>query len=45
MKELVFLDIHGEIHQEKLESYRFMVQSLFPFTQSDVQMSRFRLWL
>jgi len=29
MKELVFLDIHGEIHKEKVESYLPMVQRLF----------------
>jgi hypothetical protein len=30
MKELVFLDTHGEIHKEKVESYLLMVQRLFP---------------
>ena len=44
MKELVFLDIHGEIHKEKVEPYRSMVQRLFPYNRIDIEIFRFRLW-
>ncbi|CAF4748963.1 unnamed protein product, partial [Rotaria magnacalcarata] len=45
MKDLIFLDIHGEIHEEKVEPYRSMVQALFLYNRSDIGMFRFRLWL
>ncbi len=45
MKELVFLDIHGEIHDEKLEPYYSMVQTLFPIARIHIEPFRFRLWL
>ncbi|CAF3377700.1 unnamed protein product, partial [Rotaria sp. Silwood2] len=45
LKEFAFLDIHGEIHQEKVESYRSMVQKCFPNSQINIEISRFRLWL
>jgi hypothetical protein len=45
LKEFVFLDIHGEIHEEKVESYRSMVQTHFPNNRNHVEISRFRLWL
>ncbi len=45
MKELVFLDIHGEIHVEKVQPYRSMVQRSFPHSRNNVEISRFRLWL
>ncbi|CAF4256923.1 unnamed protein product, partial [Rotaria sordida] len=30
LKQFVFLDIYGEIFQEKVEPYRLMIQSRFP---------------
>jgi hypothetical protein len=45
MKELVFPDIHGEIHDEKLESYHSMVQTLFPYGRIHIEPFRFRRWL
>ncbi|CAM4944871.1 unnamed protein product [Rotaria socialis] len=45
LKEFTFLDINGEIHYEKVESYRSMVQARFPHCRSDVGILRFRLWL
>ncbi|CAF5090327.1 unnamed protein product, partial [Rotaria sp. Silwood1] len=45
LKEFTFLDINGEIHYEKVESYRSMVQTRFPHCRSDVGILRFRLWL
>lgn len=44
MKELIFLDIHGQIHKEKVEPYRSMVQTLFPYSRYDIEIIRFRLW-
>ena len=45
LKELTFLDIYGEINYEKVEPYRLMVQTRFPNSRIDVEISRFRLWL
>ncbi|CAF4353711.1 unnamed protein product [Rotaria sp. Silwood2] len=45
LKELVFLDIHGEIHQEKVEPYRSIIQTRFPNSRNNVELIRFRLWL
>jgi hypothetical protein len=45
LKEFTFLDINGEIHYEKVESYRSMVQARFPHCRSDVGILRFRLRL
>ncbi|CAF1537672.1 unnamed protein product [Rotaria sp. Silwood1] len=45
LKEFTFLDIYGEIHYEKIEPYRLMVQARFPNSRIDVAISRFRLWL
>ncbi|CAF4538884.1 unnamed protein product [Rotaria sp. Silwood2] len=45
LKEFTFLDIYGEIHYEKVEVYRSMVQVRFPHSRIDVEISRFRLWL
>ncbi|CAF4621403.1 unnamed protein product, partial [Rotaria sp. Silwood2] len=45
LKEFTFLDIYGEIHYEKVEAYRLMIQNCFPHSQNDVEVSRFRLWL
>ncbi|CAF4074295.1 unnamed protein product, partial [Rotaria magnacalcarata] len=45
LKQIVFLDIYGKIPREKVEPYRLMIQSCFPDSQFDIQMSRFRLWI
>ncbi len=45
LKQFVFLDIRGEIHRQKVDPYRLMVQTRFPNSQTDVQISRFRLWI
>ncbi|CAF1390118.1 unnamed protein product, partial [Rotaria sordida] len=45
LKEFTFLDIYGEIHYEKVKAYRSMVQTRFPHSRVDVEISRFRLWL
>jgi hypothetical protein len=45
LKNFVFLDIHGEIDEAKVEPYRSMVQRRFPNSQNDVEILRFRLWL
>jgi len=45
LKKIVFLDIHGEIDEAKVEPYRSMVQRRFPNSQTDVEILRFRLWL
>ncbi|CAF1371476.1 unnamed protein product [Rotaria sordida] len=45
LKEFTFLDIYDEIHYEKVEVYRSMVQIRFPQSRIDVEISRFCLWL
>ncbi|CAF3327270.1 unnamed protein product, partial [Rotaria socialis] len=45
LKQIVFLDIYGKIPREKVEPYRLMLQSCFPNSQFDIQISRFRLWI
>ncbi|CAF3299899.1 unnamed protein product [Rotaria socialis] len=45
LKQLVYLDIHGEINDEKLESYRLMVQKRFSDAHFSIEKSRFRLWI
>ncbi|CAF1480169.1 unnamed protein product [Adineta steineri] len=45
LKEFVFLEILGEIHVEKVEPYRAMVQRHFSYSRCNVEVSRFRLWL
>ncbi|CAF3843557.1 unnamed protein product [Rotaria sordida] len=45
LKEFTFLDIYDEIHYEKVEVYRSMLQVRFPHSRIDVKISRFRLWL
>ncbi|CAF4241673.1 unnamed protein product, partial [Rotaria sordida] len=45
LQQFVFLDIYGIISQEKVESYRLMIQSRFPNSNFDIQISRFRLWV
>ena len=45
LKQFTFLDIYGKIHREKVEVYRSMAQVRFPHSRTDVEISRFRLWL
>ncbi|UJR24119.1 hypothetical protein I4U23_027086 [Adineta vaga] len=45
LNKLVFLEILGEIHEEKVEPYRSMVQRNFPNSQYHIDISRFRLWI
>ncbi|CAF1299149.1 unnamed protein product [Rotaria sordida] len=45
LKQLVYLDIHGDTSSEKIEPYRLMVQARFPNSRIDIQISRFRLWM
>jgi hypothetical protein len=45
MKEFLFLDIHGEIHKEKVKPYLAMVITCFPNSLCNVETTRFRLWL
>ena len=45
LKELVFVDIYGKVHEEKARYYRDMVQRRFPNSRSVVTKTRFRLWL
>ncbi|CAF4554922.1 unnamed protein product, partial [Rotaria sp. Silwood2] len=45
LKEFTFLDIYGEILYEKVESYRSIVQARFPYSRTDVEIAKFRLWL
>lgn len=45
LKELVFLDIYGNIPKEKIESYRLMIQLHFPNSQFYIQALRFRIWI
>ena len=45
LKQFVFLDIYGQISERKLQSYYSMIQSRFPNSQFDIQISRFRLWI
>ncbi|CAF2694153.1 unnamed protein product [Rotaria sp. Silwood2] len=45
LKHFVFLDIYGLISFKRVKSYRLMVQTRFPNSRSDVQISRFRLWV
>jgi hypothetical protein len=45
LKEFIFPDIYDGIDYEKVEPYRLMVQAHFPYVRSDVEISRFCLWL
>jgi hypothetical protein len=45
LKQLVFLNIYGKIDDEKVEPYRSIVQKCFPNSITEVEMSRFRLWI
>ncbi|CAF4842283.1 unnamed protein product, partial [Rotaria magnacalcarata] len=44
LKEFAFLDIHGKIDPEKLESYRTMAEACFPQSRIEIGLTRFRLW-
>ncbi|CAF4298550.1 unnamed protein product [Rotaria magnacalcarata] len=45
LKEFAFLDIHGKIDPEKLESYRTMAEACFPQSRIEIGLTRFRLWM
>jgi len=45
LNEFVFLEILGEIHEEKVEPYRLMIQRNFPNSRYHVEITRFRLWI
>ncbi|CAF3767171.1 unnamed protein product [Rotaria sp. Silwood1] len=45
LKELVLLDIYGEINREKIEPYRSMVQMHFPNSRVHIEITRFRFWV
>ncbi|CAF3182010.1 unnamed protein product [Rotaria sp. Silwood2] len=45
LKELVLLDIYGEINREKIEPYRSMVQMRFPNSRVHIEIIRFRFWV
>jgi len=45
LKGLVYLNIYGKISYKKVELYRLMVQNRFPNSHSNIQTSRFRLWI
>ncbi|CAF4534545.1 unnamed protein product, partial [Rotaria sp. Silwood2] len=45
LKEFVFLDIYGQIHRDKIEPYRSMVQMCFPNGRVHIEMTRFHLWI
>ena len=44
MKELIFLDIRGKTHEQKVQPYRSMIQTLFPHCRSSVEIFRCTLW-
>ncbi|CAF3981445.1 unnamed protein product, partial [Rotaria sp. Silwood1] len=45
LKELVLLDIYGEINRGKIEPYRSMVQMHFPNSRAHIEITRFRFWV
>jgi hypothetical protein len=45
MKELIFLDIRGKIHEKKVEPYHSMIRTRFPNSRSIVEVFRLCLWL
>ncbi|CAF3183396.1 unnamed protein product [Rotaria socialis] len=45
LKEFTLIDIYGEIHYEKVESYRLMAETRFPKSRVEVDTSRFCLWI
>ncbi|CAF4049853.1 unnamed protein product [Rotaria sordida] len=45
LKELVFIDIYGRIHSEKIEPFRSMVKRRFPNSRLHIEISKFRLWI
>ena len=44
LKEFIYLDIYGQIDQEKIEPYRVMVITRFPNSRIFINKRRFRLW-
>ena len=45
LKHFVFLDIFGEINEQKLENYRLMVARRFPHAYFSIDVGRFRFWI
>ncbi|CAF1469393.1 unnamed protein product [Rotaria sp. Silwood1] len=45
LKQLVYLDIYGQIDPKKVKPYHLMVQKRFPNSRNDIQISRFSLWI
>ena len=45
LKQLVFLDIHGNVWEEKMEVYRDMLHTRFPNNRHTVNLFRLRIWL
>ncbi|CAF4369699.1 unnamed protein product, partial [Rotaria sp. Silwood2] len=45
LKQLVYLDIYGQIDPKKVKPYHKMVQKRFPNSRNDIQISRFSLWI
>lgn len=45
LKDFVYLDICGQINEQKLESYRLMVERHFPHAYFWIEKTRFRLWI
>ncbi|CAF4429360.1 unnamed protein product, partial [Rotaria sp. Silwood2] len=44
LKEFTFLNVYGKTDPKKVEPYRLMVQTCFPHSRIDVEISQFRLW-
>ncbi|CAF3999348.1 unnamed protein product, partial [Rotaria sp. Silwood1] len=44
LKQFIFIDIYGKIDRQKIKPYRSMIQTHFPNSQGDIQISRIRLW-
>ncbi|CAF3698932.1 unnamed protein product [Rotaria socialis] len=45
LKRFTFLEIHGKVSYEKVEAYRSMTQNHFSQCRTDIQTTRFRLWI
>ena len=45
LKHFVYLDIYGQINEQKLESYRLMVERRFPHAYFSIEITRFRFWI
>ena len=44
LKEFTFLNVYGKIDPKKVEPYQLMVQTCFPHSRVDIDISPFRLW-